>query len=297
MLARSCSLGQTDGVSFLLCLLLAAARDAIVEGRIGEPGGAPAAFAIVRLEQGEKTQLVRTGADGQFRFRAFDGLAALSVTLPQGWSASGPVTRTVGPAMRGDLIRADFAATARRILRGKLLAGGAPLPGLEISAAEATARTDGKGVFVLDRLPAGALELRVAAPPLVARVELPAGPADVARDVSVELPDFASLGLAPVPQGEAERPIAAWLSEERLSSSEVARLERLAALVGLDPAFRLVMVAPPPEAADGARAAALLQRYLTGPALVPRERLLFAVGEFARPRHLQLLLARLQEKH
>src|SRR5512144_2966194 len=121
MLARWCWLGQTDAVSFLLCLLLAAARGSIVEGRIGEPGGAPAAFALVKLVQGDKTQLLRTGADGRFRFRAFDGPASLTVTLPQNWTSADPLSRTVGPVLRGDVVRADFAATARRALRGRLL--------------------------------------------------------------------------------------------------------------------------------------------------------------------------------
>src|SRR5438128_1402902 len=119
MLARWCWLGQTDAVTVFLCLLLAAARATIVEGRVGEPGGAAAAYAVVRLAQGEKTQVVRTGADGHFRFRAFEGLAAVSVTLPQGWTAAGPLSKTVGPAVRGDLIRADFGASAQRILRGR----------------------------------------------------------------------------------------------------------------------------------------------------------------------------------
>jgi len=35
--------------------------------------------------------------------------------------------------------------------------------------------------------------------------------------------------------------------------------------VALDPAFRLAMVAPESAVATGARAAAVLQRYLTGP--------------------------------
>jgi len=98
-----------------------------------------------------------------------------------------------------------------------------------------------------------------------------------------------------VPQGGAERTIADWLSSKRLGEQDAARLERLAALVALAPDFRLTMVVPPREVPSGARAAALLQRYLTGPALVPRERLIFAVAEFARPGHLGLILTRLQE--
>lgn len=295
MLARWCSLGQTEGVSLLICLLLAASTDAFVEGRIGEPGGSGVAFAQVRVTQGERIQLVRTGADGKFRLRVLAGTAALNVSLPQGWTSQQPLSRTVGPAFRGDVIHADFAAVPRRVLRGRLLVAGVPLPEAELSAGAALATTDRRGMFALESLPAGALEIRVQAPPLIARIDLPAGAAELSRDVGVEVPDFASLRLTPVPQAADARPIADWLSGKPLSRVEISRLERLAALVGLDPAFRLAMVVPAADAARGAQAAARLQRYLTGPALVPRDRILFAIGEFARPRSLQLLLARAQE--
>jgi hypothetical protein len=295
MLARWSSLGQTDGVTFLICLLLAASADAIVEGRVGDPAGSGAAFAQVRLVQDDRTQIVRTGADGKFRFRAFTGMASLSVTLPQGWTARDPLSRSIGPAYRGDVLRADFAAVPRRAFRGRLLVGGVPLAGAELSAGAGSVTTDRRGLFAFDGLPAGALEVRVAAPPLSARLELPAGPLDVTRDLSVQVPDFASLRLTPVPQDGVARPIADWISGKPLSRAEIARLEKLAALVGLDPAFRLAMVAPHDEAGRGAQAAARLQRYLTGPALVPRERLVFAVGELARPRHVTVLLTRAQE--
>ena len=93
----------------------------------------------------------------------------------------------------------------------------------------------------------------------------------------------------------AARPIEDWLASRPLSQSDASGLERLAALVALDPAFRLAMVTPAGAVASGARAAAVLQRYLTGPALVPRERLIFAVSEFARPGQLELILMRLEE--
>src|SRR5207237_8161085 len=91
-----------------------------------------------------------------------------------------------------------------------------------------------------------------------------------------------------------KRPFGGWLAWKRLGGPEIGRMERLAALVGLDPAFSLAMVAPSQEAARGAQAAAVLERYLTGPALVPPERVLFAVAEFTRPGHLELLLTRLE---
>ena len=230
-----------------------------------------------------------------FRFRAFGGGGTLSVRLPQGWISSEPLSRAVGMAMPGDVIRNDFAVIARRVLRGRLMLAGAPLPGAQLTAGSVAGSSDAQGLFVLDRLPPGVIDVKVEAPPLVGRVELPAGPCDLSRDVTLFAPDFASLHLERVPQDGAERPIADWLSSKRLGGQDVARLERLAALVALAPDFRLAMIAPPREVPAGARASAVLQRYLTGPALVPRERLIFAVAEFARPGHLALILARLQE--
>ena len=282
-------------MSLLLCALLGAASAPIVEGKVGEPGGAGAVQAQVVLAQGERTQMVRTGPDGTFRFRAFEGAATLTVRLPQGWAAAGTLSRNIGPAFRGDVLRADFPALARRVVRGRLLVAGLPFPDAQLVAATASGRTDARGLFVLEGLPAGLVEVRVDAPPLTGRVELPAGPSDVARDVSVSVSDLAALRLAPVPQDAAGRPIEDWLASRPLSQSEASGLERLAALVALDPAFRLAMVAPASAVASGARAAAVLQRYLTGPALVPRERLIFAISEFARPGQLELILMRPEE--
>jgi len=70
----------------LAIALLAALPPPLVEGRVGEVKGAPAAFATVTLAQDDRTQVVRTGADGKFRFRAFEGPATVTVKLPQGWT-------------------------------------------------------------------------------------------------------------------------------------------------------------------------------------------------------------------
>lgn len=261
---------------------------------MGEPGGAGAAQAQVTLAQGGRTQVVRTGLDGTFRFRAFEGAATLAIRLPQGWTTAEALSRPVGPALRGDVLRAEFAATARRVIRGRLLVAGTPLPDAQLSAGTLSGRTDARGLFILDGLAAGTVEVRVEAPPLSARVELPAGPSDVSRDLSLSVPEYASLRMARLPQGGVARPIADWLARKPLEESEVSALERLAALVALDPAFRLSMVAPKGEVGSGAKAAAVLQRYLTGPVLVPRERLTFSVAEFARPGHLELILTRLE---
>src|SRR5262249_27332469 len=111
----------------------------------------------------------------------------------------------------------------------------------------------------------------------------------------IAVPDLASLRLERVPQRAVARSATDWLTSKPLTKSEVAGLERLAALVALDPAFRLVMVGSKPDVGRAAQAASVLQRYLTGPALVPRDRLLFAVADFVTPGRLQLILTRQQE--
>jgi hypothetical protein len=282
-------------VSLVAAVLLAIAPAPIVEGRVGEPSGAGAAWAQVTLAQGERTQVVRTGADGRFRFRAFEGDGTLTVRLPQGWTAAGPLSRLVGPAFRGDVLQSDFPASPRRVVRGRLLVEGMPLPHVQVRAAQASADTDGQGVFVLDGLPAGIVEVSVLAPPLSGKLEVPRGPADLSRDVGLSVPAFSSLRLERLPQETLSRPAADWLEAKPLNRTEVARLDRLAALVVLDPAFRLAMVSPRRNVSRGARAAAVLQRYLTGPALVPRDRVVFAVAEFARPGRLELILTRFRE--
>src|SRR5262249_7022966 len=96
-------------------------------------------------------------------------------------------------------------------------------------------------------------------------------------------------------QAGVARPAKDWLDAKPLSRSEVANLERLTALVGLDPAFRLAMVSSRKDVSRGAQAAAVLQRYLTGPALVPRDRGIFALAESASPGPLEHILTTLQE--
>ena len=279
----------------LVCVLFAVAGPPRVEGRVYEPGGAGAASAEVTLAQGARIQVVRTEADGSFRFRAFEGDGTLSVRLPQGWIAAGALTRQVGPALRGDVIRADFAARARRVLRGRLLVRGRPFRDARISAAGISAQTDGQGRFTLAGLPAGSVEVRLEAPSLSARVELPSGPADLSRDMALAVPTLSSLRLRAVPHDIHRRLLGDWISGKPLSDRQIASIERLAALANLDGGFRLVMAVRPADVARGAQAAVLLQRYLTGPALVPRERVLFSVTEFARAGHLELILARMNE--
>jgi len=209
----------------------------------------------------------------------------LTVRLPQGWAAAGTLSRNIGPAFRGDVLRADFPA----------LAGGSCAAGCSLPVNPFRMPSSSRRPPPVTPTPAGSSSWRAPrrigggarrCASLTGRVELPAGPSDIARDVSVSVPDLAALQLARVPQDAAGRPIEDWLASRPLSQSEASGLERLAALVALDPAFRLAMVAPASAVASGARAAAVLQRYLTGPALVPRERLIFAISEFARPGQL-----------
>ncbi|HZX96940.1 MAG TPA: hypothetical protein VFE90_20640 [Myxococcales bacterium] len=282
-------------MSGLACILIAVAGPPLVEGRVGERGGAGAAAAQVTLVQGERTQVVLTSSDGTYRLRAFEGDGVLTVKLPQGWAAGGSLSRAFGPALRGDVIRADFDVVARRVLRGRLLVGGVPFADARIAAGKLSARTDPRGLFVLEGLPAGLVEVHVEAPPLSGRVELPAGPADVSRDVGMRVPEVEALGVRRVPQDPARRTLKDWIAAKPMSKQYVAAVERLAALANLDTGFRLVMVVRGREVARGAVAAAMLERYLTGPASVPRERLLFGVTELARPGHLELILARMNE--
>jgi hypothetical protein len=282
-------------VIFLLCLLLAVAGPPRVEGRVYEPGGSGAAAAQVTLSQGVRTQVVRTAEDGSFRFRAFEGDGILTVRLPQGWTASGGLTKAFGPALRGDVIRADFTVRARRVLHGRLLVGGQPLGNARLSAGGVSAQSDAHGRFTLAGLPGGAVEVRLEAPPLRGRVELPVGPADVSRDVTVAVPAVSSLRLRAVPHDSERRPMADWLAGKPLRDREIESIERLAALANLDAGFRLVMAVRPADVGRGAAAAVLLQRYLTGPAFVPRERVLFGVTELARAGQLELILARVRE--
>jgi hypothetical protein len=81
-----------------------------------------------------------------------------------------------------------------------------------------------------------------------------------------------------------------------MSDPEIGAIERLSALANLDPSFRLLLVAAPRpgELGRAIQAAMTLHRYLTGPRLVPRERLTFAIGKVARRGVLALILTRVE---
>ncbi len=279
----------------LVCALFATVGPPVVEGRVLESGGGGVASAQVTLSQGSRTQVLRTGTDGGFRFRAFEGDGVVSVRLPQGWTAAGDLSHAFGPALRGDVIRANFSVRARRVLRGRLLVGGQPFANAAVQSGRLSAQTDAQGLFMLEGLPAGVSELRVDTPPMAGRVELPPGPVDVSRDVPLGVAEFASLPVRPVAQDPVRRAISDWVASKPMKKREIASMERLAALANLDAGFRLVMGVAPKDLARGAVAAAMLQRYLTGPALVPRERVLFSQMQFAKPGQLELILARTNE--
>lgn len=279
----------------LVCAVLATVGPPLVEGRVADSGGGGVASAQVTLTQGSRTQVLRTGIDGAFRFRAFEGDGVVSVRLPQGWTAAGELSHAFGPALRGDVIRANFSVRARRVLRGRLLVGGQPFANVTVQSGRLSAQTDADGLFTLEGLPAGISELRVDAPPMAGRVELPPGPVEVTRDIPVGVPELASLPVRPVAQDTVRRAIGDWIASKPMTRREIAALERLAALANLDAGFRLVMAVAPKDVARGAVAAAMLQRYLTGPALVPRDRVLFSQIEFAKAGQLELLLARMNQ--
>jgi hypothetical protein len=289
----------------LLCLLLAGP---VVEGRVRESSGIGVQGAQVTLLQGpgDRTQIRRTDADGSFRFRAFEGPAAISVMVPKGWTVDGPTEirlKTLGDRTE----QTEFKARARRVLRGKLLVRAgeeiAPLSKASIG----TAQTDEQGAFSLEGLAAGRTELAVDLLPAAA-VEMPAGPAEVARDIVLVAPsmhgkadpeaviEVAGQRLRVVPQPPAERSIADWAEGRPMSDPEIGAIERLSALANLDPSFRLLLLtAPRPgELGRAMQAAMTLHRYLTGPGLLPRERLIFAIGKVARRGVLALILTRVE---
>jgi hypothetical protein len=284
----------------LLCVLFAAP---LVEGRVGEPAGMGVQGARVTLSQGpgERTQLRRTAADGSFRFRALEGPASISVELPKGWTLEGAAVVRLKPLVER-IERIEFIAHPRRLLRGKLLLKWrdetAPVAGVSIGRTE----TDAQGSFTIDGLPAGRVELKA---DLLSEtsIEMPAGPAEMTRDVVVDAPvlkeaivEVAGVRLRVVPQPAAERAIADWAEGKPMNDSEIGAIERLAALANLDARFRLLLLAAPApgELGRALQAAVTLERYLAGPALVPRERLLFAVGNVARKGLLALILARVE---
>ena len=278
----------------LWCALLAAVPAAVVEGRVGEPG-AGAAGAQVTLVQGKQRQIVRTRADGTFRFRPLLRPGEISVVAPAGWSLSGADVRTFVAPVGGDVIRFDFPARAHRSLRGRLLLGGAPLAEVGVAAGASSTRTDSAGAFVLDDLPAGPSQLRVDGFGVAAEVQIPAAPGEISLDVPFQVRDLGGLDLVPVPQAPALRPLSDWAAARPMLPRDAVHLEKLCALASLDAAFRLAILAHPSEVGRAASAAVHVQRFLTGPCLVPQDRVVFAVGEVASPGRLAIVLAR-QEK-
>ncbi len=273
----------------LLAVLLALLPAPIVEGTVGEPSGLGAGGAQVTLTQGQRTQVLRTGPGGEFRFRVFAGPGSISVVLPRGWSHDGPATAGF-EARSGKVVRTVFAARARRVLHGRLVIEGGAIGEVDVDAGGVRTHTDAQGAFIVEGLPSGRVRLRMEW--LSASVQMPAGPGEVTADIPLTAPRLPDLRLRALPQPPAVRPAAAWIEGRPLTDAESGDIERLAALANLDPAFRLVMVAPAGSVAPAARAALVFERYLSGPFLVPVEKIAFAVGEVAPPGHLALLLMR-----
>lgn len=272
----------------MLLALLLALPPPIVSGRVGEPS-AGAAGARVTLVQGERSQVLSTGADGTFRFRAFPGAGQISVVLPKGWTADGPTSAQV-VAQPGRTVSASFPARAQRVLHGWLLLDGAPIGDAEVEAAGVRAHADLTGKFVAAGVPAGRVPVRLHLASGFA--DLPGEPGEYARDVALSCARLSDLKLAAMPQQPFSRALQAWIEERPLTPAESADIERLAALANLNPAFRLVLVGRPEEAAKALQAALVLERYLIGPYLVPRERIAFAEGEVAPAGRLALVLMR-----
>jgi len=267
-------------------VLLAVLPAPIVEGRVGEPAGAGAAGARVTLTQGDRTQILRADERGEFRFRAFAGPGSISVVLPQGWAHEGTPTASI-EARAGQVVRTVFAARAKRTLRGRLVTSDGAVGDIDVEAGRVRAHADAQGAFVAEDLPAGRVPIKAGW--LSGSVEMPEGPGQITADVPLSAPQLSALGLVRLPQPPAVRPIAAWSEGRPLTEAESGDIERLAAMVNLSPSLRLVMVA---RTGQAMKSALILQRYLTGPFLVPRERIIFAIGEVAPAGHLALLLMR-----
>jgi hypothetical protein len=273
----------------LLCILLAVLPAPVVEGRVGEPSGVGVEGAQVTLTQGDRTQALRTGPGGEFRFRAFAGPASVSIVLPRGWTLEGPAVASF-EALPGRTLRTAFLARPRRVLRGRLLLGGGALADVDLEAGGIRTHTDAQGAFAAEGVPGGKVVVRMDW--LIGSAEMPQGPAEVTTDIALVAPRLPELRLRPLPQPPAVRAVAAWIEGRPLTEAESGDIERLAALVNLNPAFRLVMVARADGLAQAARGALVFRRYLAGPFLVPRERIFFAVGEVAPRGSLALLLMR-----
>lgn len=275
----------------LVCALFAALPPPVVQGTVGE-SGTPVAGAHVTLVQGERRQVLRTRADGTYRFRPFAGPGVVSVDLPSGWTLVGPGSRAFDSALPGDVVRLDFPARAHRVLRGRVLLGGAPLSEIEVVAGLAHARTDAKGSFVLSEVPPGRLELRVEGLGLSGEAQIPASPGEVSRDFPLRIRSLQELALVPLPQDSALRTVEDWAAARPMSQGDAARLEKLCAVANLDPAFRIAILAHPSDLGRVAAAAVVVQRFLTGPCLVAPQHVVFAVGEVASPGRLAVILAR-----
>lgn len=275
----------------LVCALLAALPPPVVQGTVGE-SGAPVADAQVTLVQGEQRQVLRTRADGTYRFRPFAGPGLVSVDFPSGWTSLGPASKAFDSALPGDVVRLDFPARAHRSLRGRALLGGAALADVEVVAGPGHARTDAKGLFFLGDVPPGRLELRIDGLGLSGEAQIPPSPGEVARDFPLRIRSLRELDLVPFPQEPVLRAVEDWVAARPMSQSEAARLEKLCAVANLDAAFRLAIVAHPSDVGRAAPAAVVVERFLTGPCLVAPNRVVFAVGEVASPGRLAVILAR-----
>ena len=262
-----------------------------MEGRVYDLAGPerrPRSHAIA----GRAEQVAARAEDGSFRFRAFEGDGVLTVRLPQG-RCDGRLTKAFGPALRGNLIRADFPVRAARVLPGR--PGGLPAAGKRAAfRRRRLGPSDARGRFTLVGFPRGVVEVRLEAPPLRGRVELPAGPADVSRDVALAVPSVSSLRVRAVPNDSEAPPDGRLARRQTPHDREIASIERLAALANLDAGSGGDgRAAGGCSAGCGGRGAPAA--YLAGPALVPRERVLFGVTELARAGQLELILARVRE--
>jgi hypothetical protein len=150
--------------------ILVLQRAVVIEGRVVDPLGNPAAEATVRASTGaegpfgQERGTQQTGCDGEGRFvLEFPGVALSLVASHDSWADSEPVTVEAGPgSKRGDVI---VALRVGGTISGEVYAAdGSPDPGVRVGASEMPfwfgqdgvgVTTDDSGRFLLEHVTPG----------------------------------------------------------------------------------------------------------------------------------------------
>lgn len=161
--------------------------EAVIDGRVHTPGGAPVGDARIWIEPAdagtrrdtEQTARLIAATDREGRFH-IEGLAGGRHRIGGGGRGvtAAPITVAIaaGAAREVELVMSPAA-----VVRGRVVLGSAPVAGARVAVAGGdaeTARSQIDGSFVLDRVPLG--EVQLVAPPY--RVRSPRGSIPVAGD-------------------------------------------------------------------------------------------------------------------